>query len=621
MSKGRRLLIVLVVTVAVLTVGGLVLKALFPAEKLAALAADRLLAETGAEVTYGPVGLDLWPRAALTIDGLTVALTGEDMAAAQDTDVGPLVSVHVGVLRATAGLAWGPLFKKRIELDRLVLDHPEVTLVTRAPEPESSTAAAVVGTAEASPMAVILAGVSVRDGALTWREEGTGRSVNIAGWRQDAVLDDVAVLGRRLTAFGQGSPLLESGDPSLVGLEGRIDVLELIGFQPEFTTSLSDVGFAATATIGAAADLVELTDVAVTWGGTRFEGQGSVRGEAGDFRLNLQWRLADLDADAVQKAVPQLNPALVEPWTTWLKTAPINIEGLVASGTYTALLPPASDATPADHLQGLDAVITLDQAEFTPPDMTTPWRVQAVAAIEGGALTVSQSRVDIGAGHLDGTMTMAPLGAPDALVSLDAEMHDLPTKIVLETVVPSAAPYLEGGLDGKIVGGFRLGEPEALRSSLTLDGEGILQEGVVHASAWLDGISRYLGDRQDLKEVRFHTLSHLMKVREGRYIIEDLNLVGHDTDWTGDGWIGLDGAIDLGLNIKFPREFRPELGAMTMLAESLRGEDGRLALDLGLTGRAARPTVALDLSAAQNRLQNAVSGGVQGWLDKLKRKD
>ena len=71
------------------------------------------------------------------------------------------------------------------------------------------------------------------------------------------------------------------------------------------------------------------------------------------------------------------------------------------------------------------------------------------------------------------------------------------------------------------------------------------------------------------------------------------------------------------LGVKFPADFQPDLGGFTMLAESLRGEDGRLMLDMHLTGRADRPNVALDLSGSRQSVQDGAKRVIKGFLDKL----
>ncbi len=95
-----------------------------------------------------------------------------------------------------------------------------------------------------------------------------------------------------------------------------------------------------------------------------------------------------------------------------------------------------------------------------------------------------------------------------------------------------------------------------------------------------------------------------------------------------DGWLGLDGTIDLGLSVKLPAGYTPSLGDLSFLAEGLRGDDGRVQLDLKPTGQSRKPTVGLDLDPAamlrnkalQEGLEDEVKKGLGGLLDRLKGK-
>jgi len=74
----------------------------------------------------------------------------------------------------------------------------------------------------------------------------------------------------------------------------------------------------------------------------------------------------------------------------------------------------------------------------------------------------------------------------------------------------------------------------------------------------------------------------------------------------------------MSLNVKFPAGFVPDLGNLTLLAEALRGDDGRIALNLFLKGRASSPDVMLDMAPAKGRLSEQIEDGVKGFLDKLR---
>ena len=194
----------------------------------------------------------------------------------------------------------------------------------------------------------------------------------------------------------------------------------------------------------------------------------------------------------------------------------------------------------------------------------------------------------------------------------------MPARTILDAVAPVASPYVEGSADLEMAGNLVLGSAEDMRDSLGLAGDVALSDGIIHASSWLDEISPYLGDRQDLKDIRFRHLVHKLYVRDGKVIIDGLMLDGHDTDWRGDGWLGLNGGIDMNLNVKFPAGFEPDLGNLTLLAEALRGEDGRIALNLIMSGRASSPDVMLDMAPAKDRLSEQIEDGVKGFLDKLR---
>ena len=80
--------------------------------------------------------------------------------------------------------------------------------------------------------------------------------------------------------------------------------------------------------------------------------------------------------------------------------------------------------------------------------------------------------------------------------------------------------------------------------TLNVAGDWPAATGVLHARDWLEEVTPYLGDRQDLKDVRFRGLGHAFRVDQGRYLVEELHLDGGETDWPGRLG-GLDGNLDL----------------------------------------------------------------------------
>jgi hypothetical protein len=213
---------------------------------------------------------------------------------------------------------------------------------------------------------------------------------------------------------------------------------------------------------------------------------------------------------------------------------------------------------------------------------------------------------------------------PYGALSFAVEAREVPATALLEPYIPNLAPLWQGKVSAAIKGGCRLRDQMTVLASLALDGDAISSDGTIEATSLLASVKPYLGDRQDLTVIRFKQFFHHLEVREGRYHVKDLKIDGLDTDWWGDGWLSFDGGIDMRLGVKLPPGFQPQMGELNVLADGLRGADGRIELAMRLSGRATSPKVELDLSAAkertQQKLEEGVQKGVKGLLDKLKGK-
>jgi len=601
------------------------LKIFLPTDRLAALAAERLQAATGAEVAYGDVSLDLWPRVAVRVADV-------DLRGLAPRPGAPGVETwRLRVAELRGGLALAPLLRRRAELDRVRLLRPVIEVTTRPAAAASAAAGGGAGVGKGAPVVLVAAGAEVEDGAVVWRERG-GREVRLTGWHQEVQATELTRLAALLAAWAGAGPAPADGGPGELRLRGRAAAMTLAGVRPGEPLILEDLALSGRLVAPAAGTELELRDLEAAWGGVRLSGTGVVTRPGPDGRLELDWRLEELDAAEAQPAVAALLPPGQAALAAWLADAPCRIPDVQADGRFVLPLPMPDGPAAATVLRGLTAQARLRDARVTPPRLERAWTVDAEINLAEAQLQVRDVRAVVGEGELTGTLTVGHVGRPQPHASVDAQFAGLPAAEVLTALAPSAAPYLEGAADGAVRGRFRLGDAVVLRRSLTLSGEAVLSDGVIHAAEWLEGVSPYLGDRQDLKDIVYGSLRHRLEVADGRYHIRDLDLRGRDTDWSGGGWLGLDGAIDLRLRAKLPPGFTPDLGAMSLLAEALRDADGRLTLDLTLTGRASRPTVGLDLGSAGELLQGssrsalegergeAVLKGVQGLLDKFRKR-
>ncbi len=604
----------------------LAVRTLVPADRLAAIIAERIEVATGGTAGFAGAEVDVWPGLRLVLKDGAIVGTGEALAARSGATT-DLVSYTARIERLEVSLAWGPLLKRRVELGKVRLVSPRIELVTRSPEPAATGAgmpSAAAGRAAPTPVVLFVAGLEVEHGELDWSDDAGERRVRVEGWDQRVGIGDATLLIERLTAFSDRRPAPGSGVPaSTLDLRTGIAAMTLEGFHEKGPQVYRDLDLIGTLEVPPEADTLQLKLRRLTWSGVSVTATGAVvRTLEGD-RLRGQWHLTDLEVETLRAGLPDVLPGLEPEQADWLAETPLSLGSVAARGDFDLSWPLPQAARYRDLAPGLSATAEVRDLEVVPPRQVMPWRASAALELNGPVAELRDVSVRLGeerpdGGRLDGAATIGDLHRERALCSFTLIARDMPARALLDAVAPVATPYVEGDADLEMAGRLQLGTPEEIRDSLVLAGDVVLSDGVVHAESWLEDISPYLGARQDLKDIRYRHLVHKLRVDEGRLHLDDLMVDGHDTDWRGGGWLGLDGGIDMRLDVKLPEGFTPDLGDLALLAEVLRGDDGRIALGMTLRGRAASPTVALDLAPARQRAQSRIEDGIKGFLDKLK---
>ncbi len=283
-------------------------------------------------------------------------------------------------------------------------------------------------------------------------------------------------------------------------------------------------------------------------------------------RLDIRWRNGETEASGFAVRITDLNLGLAQ------SEAPV----------------------PADLSLGfavsVDSLV-LQGIPYTGLDMNGNY---ANKVLKVAALSASRA-----GGILRGTFVVDYVRNPGGHLEFEAEADHVPADALLGEWAPEIGQRLDCGLDATVAGGFDLGDDATVQRTLDISGVLTADEGVLHAADWLKDISRYLGKRQDLKDVHFSTLRHQFRMSQGRYVVDELIIGGGDTDWRGTGWLEPEGSIALDVDVKLPPGFTPDLGNWSFLARSLRNSEGRINLPLKLSGRTARPKVGVDLGRLQ----------------------
>ncbi len=105
------------------------------------------------------------------------------------------------------------------------------------------------------------------------------------------------------------------------------------------------------------------------------------------------------------------------------------------------------------------------------------------------------------------------------------------------------------------------------------------------------------------KEVHFKDFVAPFKVERGRVSTGPARLTGNYGDWLISGSMGFDGSLDYAVGITLPKELTAKLGAAGALAAgALADPQGRVLLDLKVTGPSKAPKISWDSRSTRDRL-------------------
>jgi hypothetical protein len=235
-------------------------------------------------------------------------------------------------------------------------------------------------------------------------------------------------------------------------------------------------------------------------------------------------------------------------------------------------------------------------------------------------LTLEKFAASRSTGRLSGDARLDYATDPWGLLTFHAEAEKVPATALLEPWLKDLAERLEGDLDAVVHGGFSVRDSAAVLNTMDLEGALLCGPGQFRASDLLREASPYLGDRQDLKDIRFDELAHGFKVKDGKYLIEGIRTRGADTEWTGLGWLDFQSNLDLDLSVRLPAGFTPDLGQWSFLADGLKDKEGRVNLAFNLNGRTSRPNFKVDLGDLTGRgRQQAQEEAVDKALEEAKK--
>ena len=143
--------------------------------------------------------------------------------------------------------------------------------------------------------------------------------------------------------------------------------------------------------------------------------------------------------------------------------------------------------------------------------------------------------------------------------------------------------------------------PEQLRGSLGALGLALLAEGRLSGPV-MQAIAAATRTPA-LREVALRDLRLPFRVERGRVVTDSVSFGGPGGEWRMSGMVGFDGSLDYAVSATLPPSVAAGSGWRDALAAGLLSDgQGRLLVDLRVTGTAKAPKVTLDTKSMRDRL-------------------
>jgi hypothetical protein len=218
-------------------------------------------------------------------------------------------------------------------------------------------------------------------------------------------------------------------------------------------------------------------------------------------------------------------------------------------------------------------------------------------------------------GRVSGSASFAVRDTAHPHLTVNARLDSARVERLLGAWVPPGN-WLNGGIGTSI---DLDGDLSDLRRSLAVAGLATVWNGSFGHAPVLDRLAA-LTRMPAFKDVTFRDLRSSFRVQNGRVFTGPVTMKGPQGEWQLSGSAGLDGTLDYAVSVTVPPALVEQLGARAALAAgALNDDQGRVLLDLRVTGPAKSPKIAWDPEAMQARLAGRANDALIEQKEKFER--
>jgi len=158
---------------------------------------------------------------------------------------------------------------------------------------------------------------------------------------------------------------------------------------------------------------------------------------------------------------------------------------------------------------------------------------------------------------------------------------------------------------------------EDIQKSLSASGTVTFADGKLVNWELLNRLASFLKIKS-FKEQKIKTLRNSFRITDRRVWFDDFSASTKDGDFELIGSVGLGGSLDYKLTAVLSPELSLRFDALGDLSDYFKNEQGRVVLDIKISGPAKNPEFALDTSKAEKKFKDQMKAKVEEKKDEIK---
>lgn len=230
-----------------------------------------------------------------------------------------------------------------------------------------------------------------------------------------------------------------------------------------------------------------------------------------------------------------------------------------------------------------------------------------------GILTVKELSARAYGGQLNSNMNV-DLNQPGMAYEGKMGLQSVQAGDFSAALVQKLAGMLSGSLESAVTFSGAGTTWKQISKVLTADGTFALSDGGIKGTPVSNSIASLLG-LEELRNFSYKNIAGTFTIVEGGKVKIKTNMQGADLDAEAEGFIGLDGSLDLPLTFHLSPALADKLKSRASFAQYLADDQGGATLNLKLAGSLKNPQPTLDMKGVQEQVQKSLQKEVFKQLD------